>query len=85
MKGSERENYNFTLLGDAIFDELRAITDDRRLLTDDDILETYAHDETKGFLAMPEAVVRVNNTEEISRICDCLGCRIFIGSARPGT
>lgn len=52
----------------ADFDTLRAITAADRVLVGEEINPDYAHDELGGISRLPEALVRVQSTEEISKI-----------------
>ena len=47
---------------------LRAATSPDRVLVGDEISEDYSHDELAGVKAMPEVLVRVLYTEEVSKI-----------------
>ena len=47
---------------------LRAIAGEKNVLTDPEALEPYAHDETVGLQAAPEAVVKASSTAEVSQI-----------------
>ncbi|MBE6727474.1 MAG: FAD-binding oxidoreductase [Ruminococcaceae bacterium] len=50
------------------FDALRLITSPERVLVGEEINPDYAHDELGGISRMPEALVRVLSTQEISKI-----------------
>ena len=47
---------------------LRAIVGDSEVLTEGSISHDYAHDELGGIEKMPEALVRVTTTEQISEV-----------------
>jgi glycolate oxidase len=47
---------------------LEEIVGDKHVLTDGEALEKYSHDETIGYQAFPEAVVRAGETAEISKV-----------------
>ena len=49
-------------------DALRAIVGDDAVLAGDDISEDYGHDELGGIVNMPEVLVRVTSTEQVSAI-----------------
>ncbi len=51
-----------------IFDKLRSIVTADRVITDPEILENFAHDETPLFHNLPEAVIKPKTTEEVSQI-----------------
>jgi glycolate oxidase len=53
---------------EAVVAELREIVGVAGVLSDADRLEPYSHDETVGLRAVPEVVVRVTSTEQVSRI-----------------
>jgi len=48
--------------------QLRAIVGERYVLSDPSSLDPYAHDETAGLRAEPEAVVKVGTTEEVAQV-----------------
>ena len=50
------------------FDALRAITAPSRVLVGEDISRDYYHDELGGIERAPEVLVRVHETEEVSKI-----------------
>ena len=50
------------------FDALRAIVGAQSVLTGEEISPDYGHDELGGITHMPEALVRVHSTEEISAV-----------------
>lgn len=50
------------------FDALKAIVGDNRVLVGEQIGEDYAHDELGGISRLPDALIKVLSTEEISRI-----------------
>jgi glycolate oxidase len=51
-----------------IVEALRAIAGSNDVLVDPERLEPYSHDETVGLRAMPEVVVRVTSTEQVSEV-----------------
>jgi glycolate oxidase len=53
---------------DEILAQLRAIVGEKNVIVDAEGLEPYTHDETVGLRADPEVVVKVENTEQVSRI-----------------
>ena len=53
---------------DSDIEFLRAATSPDRVLVGDEISEDYSHDELAGVKAMPEVLVRVLYTEEVSKI-----------------
>ena len=52
----------------ADFDALKAMLSADRVLTGDAISEDYSHDELGGISHMPEALVTVLSTEEVSKV-----------------
>lgn len=55
---------------DDILAQLRAIVGEKNVIVDAEALEPYTHDETVGLRAAPEVVVKVENTEQVSRIME---------------
>jgi len=53
---------------DKIIQELKQIVGAANVITDPDTLENYSHDETPLYRSMPEAVVKPNSTEQVSRV-----------------
>ena len=61
--------YPYNTLTDEDAAYIRSVTEDKRVYTGEDINEDYTHDEFKEYgTYMPDLVVEVVNTEEVSRI-----------------
>lgn len=56
-----------------VFRQLQQIVGDKYVITDEDSLKSYGHDETEGLIFLPQVVVRPRTTEEVSgimRLCN---------------
>ncbi len=58
----------YARVDDDILQQLRAIVGAQHVLTGPQAVGPYAHDETVGLRAAPEAVVKVDSTEQVSRL-----------------
>jgi glycolate oxidase len=59
---------SYRKLGSEDFDFFRSVAGDKRVFVGDDINKDFSHDEMAGVHKMPEAVVEVLATEEVSKI-----------------
>ncbi len=59
---------DYNKVSPAVIDELKNIAGAANVVTDPETLENYSHDETPRYKAMPEAVVKPDSTEQVSRI-----------------
>jgi len=55
-------------VSEGILDNLRQLVGEENVLCDAEAIERYSHDETVGVSAMPEVVVKANNTEQVAQI-----------------
>ncbi len=56
-----------------VFEQLKQIVGEAYVMTDEESLKSYGHDETEGLIFLPHVVVRPRTTEEVSaimRICN---------------
>src|SRR5688500_10738540 len=66
--------------------QFAAIVGNAHLLTDDETLKDYGHDETEHLLFLPEVVLKPRTTEEISAIMKlCNASRIPVTPRGAGT
>ena len=66
--------------------QFAAIVGDANLLTDEETLKDYGHDETENLLFLPEVVLKPRTTEEISEIMKlCNASRIPVTPRGAGT
>jgi len=58
----------YNKVGSAVLEELRQIVGADNVIDDGEAFDSYAHDETVGLRADPEAVVRITSTEDVSAV-----------------
>ena len=58
----------YNKVGSAVLEELRQIVGADNVIDGGEVFDSYAHDETVGLRADPEAVVRITSTEDVSAV-----------------
>ncbi len=59
---------NYNKVDEKIVEKLKSIVGAENVILDKEALENYAHDETPFYKSMPEAAVKPNSTDEVSKI-----------------
>ena len=67
----------YNKIDNEVLKELRGILGEGDLLTPEDDLDAYAHDEVAELWHAPEAVARVRTTEQVSQILELAQTRRF--------